>query len=122
MAALKKNLWAGRAAGWPTVSNPGNFRTVGGHRATRHRVSCFLCALPLALPGVMLHHVRVRIPVRGMEKGRTAWLTAEGDTPSLAAALVKLCSRATARKTWMSLILIFGIYESFSKPNADYTV
>lgn len=49
--------------------------------------------------GETLRVVRVssRMPSR-VSSARTVWLSAEGDTPSCAAAQVKLRSRATARK------------------------
>src|SRR3546814_15337078 len=47
------------------------------------------------------------------------WLRAEGVTPSLAAALVKLWSRATATKACKSFTFGYAIAEIFSQPHQE---
>src|SRR6476661_10846203 len=49
------------------------------------------------------------------------WLSEDGVTPSLAAALVKLCSRATARNACRSFIFVCAITEFCSQLHQDCT-
>ena len=63
--------------------------------------------------GATLRVVRVRrrTPNRA-SRARTVWLSADCDTPSFAAARVKLRSRATERKTARSLRSSAGIHKA----------
>ncbi|MNT46859.1 hypothetical protein D3C72_1835320 [compost metagenome] len=72
--------------------------------------------------GATLRVVRAsrRTPSRS-SSARSVWLSAEGVTPSFAAAFVKLWSRATARKACRSLTLACVITEFFSQVHKDYT-
>ena len=65
--------------------------------------------------GATLRVVRAsrRTPSRS-SRVRMVWLSADAVMPSLAAALVKLRSRATARKACRSLTLVWLIAEFFS--------
>jgi hypothetical protein len=73
--------------------------------------------------GATLRVVRVsnRTPKRS-SSARIVWLRAEGDTPSCAAARVKLRSRATARKAARSAIGGRAILKSHLQIHADYSV
>jgi aryl-alcohol dehydrogenase-like predicted oxidoreductase len=59
---------------------------------------------------------------RRASRARIVWLNADCETPSFAAALVKLRSLATARKAIRSLMLSHGIYESSSWVHAISTI
>jgi hypothetical protein len=72
-------------------------------------------------PALRVVRDRGRTPMRSSTP-RTAWLSAERDTPTRFAARVKLRSSATARKAARTFKSSSCIGEWYSHPHADLTV
>ena len=77
---------------------------VGKRGGCRSTPQAFICRLMrrYALQGLRVVRVKSRTPILA-SSARIRWLSADWDTPSCAAARVKLCSRATAMKASRSL-------------------